>query len=268
MNFKTYAPPLPLSEFIDSFWFWQDDAAPESMARRLPTGSMEFVINLGERPFRIYDGNNLVKFERFDDLLICGVQREATLTNSSNRAIGVHFKPGGALPFLRMSVAELRDKHVSLEAIWGASARRLHSQLLEAKGIDRMFMILQSHLIANAVRPLSHHPAVALALKAFTNMGQARTVSELAQLTGYSRRRFIELFNEEVGLTPKIFARIRRFQAALELVREASRVNWCEIALAAGYYDQAHLIHDFQTFSGLTPTAYVEKELGKLSFSD
>ena len=268
MIFKTYTPQLPLSEFIDSLWFWQDDNAPESTARRLPTGSMEFVINLGERPFRIYDGNNLIKFERFDDLLICGVQCEATLTNSSNRAIGVHFKPGGALPFVRLSLAELCDKHVSLETIWGASARRLHCQLMEAKRIDRMFMILESHLMANAVRPLSHHPAVALALEVFTNMPQARKVSELAQLTGYSQRRFIQLFNEEVGLTPKIFARIQRFQAALELVRRTSPVNWCEIALASGYYDQAHLIHDFQTFSGLTPTAYVDEHLSDISSSD
>src|SRR5262249_52463587 len=173
-----YTPRPPLSELIDSFWFWQGDAAPEPTARRLPTGSMEFVINLGQRPFRIYDGVNHFKFEQFDDFLICGVQCEATFTNSSNRAIGVHFKPGGAFPFLRMSLAELRDTHISLETILGTSVRRLHCQLMEAKSIDKMFMILESYLMANTVRQLQHHPAVAVALKEFTRISQARTISD------------------------------------------------------------------------------------------
>ena len=107
---------------------------------------------------------------------------------------------------------------------------------------------------------------MAVALEEFTNISQARTVSEVAKLTGYSRRRFIELFNDEVGIKPKIFSRIQRFQAALELVKRASPVSWSEIALACGYYDQAHLIRDFQTFSGLTPAAYVDEHLGDLSF--
>jgi AraC-like DNA-binding protein len=229
---------------------------------------MELIINVGERPFRIYDRIDQGKFEQFHDLLICGVQREAIFTNSSNRALGVHFKPGGALPFLRMSLAELRDKHISLETIFGASARRLHCKLIEEQRINRMFMILESYLMTNMARPLSHHPAVALALEEFMNISAARTVSEVAKMTGYSRRRFIELFNDEVGLTPKLFSRIQRFQAALELVRQANPISWSEIALACGYYDQAHLIRDFQIFSGLTPTAHYAEQLSVPSYSD
>jgi len=117
-------------------------------------------------------------------------------------------------------------------------------------------------------RPLSHHPAVALALEEFMNISAARTVSEVAKMTGYSRRRFIELFNDEVGLTPKLFSRIQRFQAALELLRQANPISWREIALACGYYDQAHLIRDFQIFSGLTPRAHFAEQLSLPSFSD
>jgi len=184
MIFTPYKPRPPLSEFIESFWFWQDDSTSEPMSRRLPTGSMELVINLGERPFRIYDRIDQVKYEQFHELLICGVQREAIFTNSSNRAIGVHFKPGGALPFVRMSLAELRGKHISLEAIFGASVRRLHSKLLEERRVDRMFMILEAYLMTKMPRPLSHHPAVALALEEFMNISAARTVSEVAKMTG------------------------------------------------------------------------------------
>jgi AraC-like DNA-binding protein len=61
------------------------------------------------------------------------------------------------------------------------------------------------------------------------------------------------VFHEEVGLAPKQFARVRRFQWALRWLRKGPRVNWAWLAVECGYYDQAHLIKDFQTFAGVCP---------------
>jgi methylphosphotriester-DNA--protein-cysteine methyltransferase len=65
------------------------------------------------------------------------------------------------------------------------------------------------------------------------------------------------VFHEEVGLTPKQFARVRRFGWALRRLRKGSRVNWARLAVECGYYDQAHLIKDFQTFACVCPSAYL-----------
>jgi AraC-like DNA-binding protein len=75
---------------------------------------------------------------------------------------------------------------------------------------------------------------------------------------GLSARRFIELFRREVGVSPKTFCRIVRFQGALQRIAVASSPNFVRLALDCGYYDQAHLIHDFKDFTGLTPTAFLE----------
>jgi AraC-like DNA-binding protein len=77
--------------------------------------------------------------------------------------------------------------------------------------------------------------------------------------TGLSERRFIEVFHEQVGLTPKAFCRVRRFQRVLKSVHGAREVDWAQVALDCGYYDQPHFIHDFRGFSGLTPAQYVAR---------
>jgi len=64
------------------------------------------------------------------------------------------------------------------------------------------------------------------------------------------------MFREEVGLTPKLYCRIRRFQQVLALIRCGKPVEWADIALSCGYFDQAHFVHDFRAFSGITPSAY------------
>ncbi len=75
--------------------------------------------------------------------------------------------------------------------------------------------------------------------------------------TGVSERRFIELFRRQVGLAPKLYSRVRRFQAALRRIPTVTEVDWADLALACGYFDQAHLIHEFRSISGLSPVEYL-----------
>jgi len=76
---------------------------------------------------------------------------------------------------------------------------------------------------------------------------------------GISHRRFIEVFHRAVGLTPKRFCRIRRFQRVLREAHQAPAIRWTDVAAMCGYSDQAHLIHDFRAFSGLTPAEYTAR---------
>jgi AraC-like DNA-binding protein len=84
-----------------------------------------------------------------------------------------------------------------------------------------------------------------------------RRVSDVSGEIGLSPRRFIEVFKQQVGLTPKLFCRVRRFQRVLRRIYRREEVEWADLALSCGYFDQAHFIHDFKAFSGINPTAYV-----------
>jgi methylphosphotriester-DNA--protein-cysteine methyltransferase len=99
---------------------------------------------------------------------------------------------------------------------------------------------------------LRRHAAVTFATRAL-GFGPHGSIREIAEKTGYSQRYFIELFRNEVGLRPKQFHRLCRFRKVVEAVQDLTDVDWTDIGLHAGYFDQAHLIHDFHEFSDLTP---------------
>jgi methylphosphotriester-DNA--protein-cysteine methyltransferase len=116
--------------------------------------------------------------------------------------------------------------------------------------------LIEQALAGQIRRPLERHPAVRSALDAFAQR-YCGSMRELARGTGLSQRRFIQVFTAEVGMTPKLYQRVRRFQRMLARVPDGSTPDWTAVAAEHGYFDQSHLIHDFQSFAGLTPMAYL-----------
>ena len=173
--------------------------------------------------------------------------------------IGVHFKPGGANAFFCMPLSELRNSVVPLDVFWNDAAASLRDQLLEAPTPTDKFRILEDTLLARLRARESIHPAVRYALDYFIRQPQFGGVSAITDKISMSPRRFIELFNNQVGMTPKVFCRVRRFQRALYEVQRRRNLKWAELAPDCGYYDQAHFICDFKEFCGLTPVGYLNQ---------
>jgi AraC-like DNA-binding protein len=174
--------------------------------------------------------------------------------------MGVHSKPGGAVPFLGVAAGELGATCAPLDALWGRSAADLRCRLLEAGSREARFRVLESFLLAKA-RKLERHPAAALAVKRFDDL-ELRSVAEVNERTGLSPKRLIALFRDRVGLTPKAFWRVRRFQAAIRGLESAAgaAVSGAELAVRLGYFDQAHFIREFRELSGMSPGAYLVEE--------
>lgn len=268
MQFFTYIPQPPLSSFVELFWFYDGySPGPHKKERLMPDGSIELVINLNQDEARIYDRENLEKCERFPGALVCGPHSSFFVIDTAQQAsvIGVHFKPGGAFPFFKMPAIELHNLHVSLEDLWGHEAGLLRQRLLEACTAQMKFQVLEECLLAQAFRPLERHRAVDFALGLFRNIHTAPAIAEFADEMGISSRRFIQLFSNEVGLTPKLFARVRRFQQVLQNIRTGAEFSWVDIAAGCGYFDQAHFIHDFKEFSGINPTTYLAQKTEHLN---
>ncbi|WP_438002267.1 helix-turn-helix domain-containing protein [Sorangium sp. So ce185] len=265
-----HRPGPPLDDFVDCFWLWDGYTAPAPRERALPSGTLDIIINLREDRLRIFDRDDPESFERFPGIMISGAHAGHFVIDTAPGAsvMGVHFKPGGAFPFLGVPAGDLEGRHAALDALWGASAARLRERLLEARGAADRFSALEGALRARATRPLRRHGAVALALRAFEDP-TLRAVAEVNARTGLSPKRLIALFHDEVGLGPKAFWRVRRFQAALRLMdgrrdaRGGARrpVRGAEIAAELGYFDQAHLSREFRAFAGLGPSAYLAQEV-------
>jgi AraC-like DNA-binding protein len=259
-----YRPGPPLSEFVDCFWHWEGYPAPAPKERALPAGSLDVIINLDEDRLRLYGDDEETALDPFPGILICGARAGYMVIGTAPRTsvMGIHFKPGGAFPFLGIGAGELEGTQTGLDVLWGRRAARLRERLIEARTSELRFELLERFLIAQARRPLERDVAVARALRAFEDPA-LRRVSEVNATTGLSPKRLIALFREQVGLAPKAYWRVRRFQAALRRLERARRLRGAEIAAELGYFDQAHFIREFREFSGLTPSAYLAQEVAR-----
>jgi AraC-like DNA-binding protein len=245
VSFYHRAPIAPLSDFVELFWYWAGHPRMDERERILPMPNLEFVIQLHDSgPWAGVSGPRSESFI---------IDRRET-----NAIIGIHFKPAGAFPFLHCPFGELHNNHASLAELWGdKKARRLLELLYEAPTVERKFSILERWLLWIADRPLKHHAAVTFALTKFRADPGLFSSEHIARETNMSQRRFIELFRNEVGITPKLFCRVQRFQNVINWINQQADVDWVDLALSHGYTDQSHFIHDFRAFSGLKPSEYL-----------
>jgi AraC-like DNA-binding protein len=237
MLYRRRIPKPPLSEFVDQIWLYSGYSVPHKQERLMPTGTMELVFDL-----------------TLGVVVLAGVHSRPTIIDTAGmlHILGIHFRPGGAFPFLGVPASELHNETVPLDAIWGNEAELVREQIFTAPDDETRFDILERTLLARASR-LQRHRAVAHGLFRF---GNPVAVADVVEETGLSQRRFIQLFDDEVGLTPKLYARVVRFQRVLKTIHPSNDIDWTDVALACGYFDQSHLINDFRTFAGITPTEY------------
>jgi AraC-like DNA-binding protein len=162
-----------------------------------------------------------------------------------------------AAPLLGVGAQELTDRHIALSDIWGMRARRLREQLLEAPTPAAKFALLEREF-RERLRPQPQlvHPAISFALRGMRTAPTDLRIAQIQASTGYSPRRFMTLFTNAVGLTPKLYSRINRLRSVVEHVARGGTVAWADLASEYGYYDQSHLTRDFREFSGVTPGEY------------
>lgn len=266
--FNFYKPKPPLAQFVDNFWLYKGHESRYEIERILPTGTLELAINLRQNELRFYDAERPEHCSRFSGAIISGAHGRGLVPDTVEAFVmGVHFKPGGAFPFLGLPAGDLADIHVDLETLWGPAAGRLRERLCEARTSAERFQLLQGALLSRLCDGAEKHYAVSGALEMFAknqNQGAPR-VREAAKYLGLSQRRFIQVFKAEVGLTPKLFSRIQRFQQTRTFIQHNPSPNWATVALDLGYFDQSHLIREFHEFSGLSPTDYLNRHRSTLS---
>jgi len=258
--FNFYKPKPPLSKFVDIFWFFEGYNAEGRTEPILPTGRLELALNLRQDEMWFHDSDVSKTSSRFSAAVVSGAhgQRFVPAAREELCVIGVHFKPGGAFPFLGHPASDLSDTHVDLDILWGALAGRLRERLCEARTSAERFHLVEEALLDRLSSGFEHHYAIPTALEMFTNNHGGPVVREAAKYLALSERRFIQVFKTEVGMTPKLFSRIQRFQKTRLLIHRDPSLDWASLAIDLGYFDQSHLINEFREFSGHSPTDYID----------
>jgi len=247
MLYLVHKPRSPLCEHVDYLWSMRD-APSHARERIVPSGTVELVINLAADEFRM----GAPDAQRYCGALVSGCYRQAFEIDTRSHAsiMGVHFRPGGAV-LLGLPPGVIADTHVELAALWGSEVSFLRERLCEARDDAGRFAILEHALCVRMAEPPRQRQLIAAALPQLEHPDGS--VAAVARELGVSQRHFIQVFTEQVGMTPKRYARVRRFQRALTLANRAQPLPWAELAVKVGYFDQAHLCHDWRELTGLSP---------------
>ena len=256
---RLYRPVSPLADYTEIIGHWHGKVGYRS--RALPRGAVTLIIDVGQRQqvdFYAADGSTNLSVP---PAFITGSHTASYVSEmpADEPAMAVHFRPGGAYPFFGIPLSDLENAHIGLDQAWGRAGVELHERLIGAPTMATRFGILQNFLLSRPWSSARRHPGVAAALAAIEHNPSVR-IADIRDLVGVSTKRLIALFRAEVGLSPKAYARIRRFQAALRLVGTGS-VPGARVAADVGYFDQAHLVREFRSFTGMTPTQYAEQRI-------
>jgi len=260
MQLLRHHPAPPLDRFIDCFWWTRRDARHEHWEHALPSGQPQLVFTLSEQ--RIV----CLSYETGEPLvwtgnLLHGPQSRYYMNGPKpcGTVVGVSFRTGGVGPVLGVPAAELVDRHVGLDVLWGHRARLLQEQLMAAPDPRTVFLVLEQRLGEHLRIALSMHPAVEHALM----HGSDPQAPELAadnrtrrDYGGYSPRHFIALFRESVGMTPSHYLRIRRLSESLRILAKQTHPALADIATQMRYHDQPHFTRECRALGGITPGRY------------
>jgi AraC-like DNA-binding protein len=261
MFYRCRVPRPPLDAFVQSIWVCRNAPQPHALERILPTGAAQLIVNLKEDRTRLYDADGGHRCVESPGTILSGVwsRYQVIDTTEQEYVAGVAFKPGGTVPFVRTPAHEIRDADIPLDTIWNrARTMALRERLLEAVSLEAMLDVFETALLGQMYSRPGLHPAVGFALAAFDRAPGMTSIATVTRAIGMSAKRFIERFKIEVGVTPKRYCRIRRFQDAVTKANRGGPLDWARVAQDCGYFDQAHFIHDFRSFAGLTPTGYLD----------
>ncbi len=257
VEYVSVVPGPPLDGLVDDLYYLE---GPSPYPRLLlpPMPGAFLIVNLGE-PFRIRAGTDDAASEFADGCVVSTPTRALEFAYPPwTRSVGVHLEPWGLAPFVPMSVAELCDRPATLAQVWGRGAvARLREWLDAARDPQAMLSVLEQELL-HLRRDVPGLDLVRDASSSIVATGGTVAISDLATAAGVSSTHLTQRFKEIIGVTPKRFARTRRLAATLFEIDFTAPIDWADVAVRAGYFDQAHFGHEFRAFTGLTPTRYVE----------
>jgi AraC-like DNA-binding protein len=257
MRYVTRRPGPRLRDFVEYFWTLSDEPG-HGQELVVPSGTLELVVNLDRDAFGITHAvGGTPRHQRFPGAIVSGCYSRPFGIDTHDHAdiVGVHFKPGGAAGLLGAPPGELSNQHVALGDLWGRRAVELRERLCVARSLPERFEIVDDVLTGRRKDgPRARSPIWSAVLQ-LERPGVA--IGDVAAALQLSRRRFIEVFTRDVGMAPKRYARIRRFQRALARATGGPLPAWADVALECGYYDQAHLCREWAELTGLSPSKLV-----------
>lgn len=272
MFFDNPKPQSPHDKFVDSFIYFKGYTPQHSIERVVPDGHIYLIFELDGLSRCIYDNVSLKPTKHFSKCWLSGLQKNyiSISAKENSEMFVIRFKPGGVLPYLHSSLDEISDTVVDATEFFGDSVLKLREKMIGAESSEDKYMLVNQFLTDHFQEKLTPHPDIFEAIDRISGEPEFLETSmlELIEESAFSKKHFIDLFRKSVGVTPKYFQRILRFNCILPKIQQQEDISWPQISAECGFYDQAHFIKEFKTFSGYNPEAFLvdQKDHGEINF--
>jgi AraC-like DNA-binding protein len=253
-------PAPELRPFITHYAGFRMSGQTPSVHFGLPSSNVDLIISLDGSIDLLQMNNSLLRPSPFK-ALVCGLHDAPAIVRKGTDTFGLHvfIKPLGVRAILGVASAEISSLVVHLSDIWGKRAEDLLG-MLRAAGTWRQRFAILDRAFASKLHPTGRQMEISWAWNRLAKTHGAVPIQQLAEEIGYSRRYFSECFREAIGVAPKSASRVFRFERACRIL--ASRhLGLAEVAIACGYYDQAHLTREWYALAGCSPKAWIARDL-------
>ncbi|KAB8330032.1 AraC family transcriptional regulator [Scytonema tolypothrichoides VB-61278] len=238
-NYREFQPSARLASMIECFWMLE--AVEDNYQSVLPDGCTDLLLRFTQE-------------EQYFDIIGAMTQPQRVQVVAGAAFVGIRFKPGMAYSILPVHGATLTDKTVPLRSLWQGDANSLTKQLIHAENGEE-----QVHALEKALEMIHPPSAAQRAIDTLVEQNGQMSLDELCDIAEMGERQFRRLCLERTGLAPKLLARILRFRRVTRLLDDNNAMSMAVLAAECGYFDQAHMIHDFQVFAGTSPTRYLAR---------
>jgi AraC-like DNA-binding protein len=261
----THRPLAPLAAYVDAIWFVSRESLPHTRERGLPTGRVDIVIPLLQDSIVRFEDVDSSDARNFRGAVVSGAHDRFVVRGmgGASSVIGVNFKPGGAAIFFGGALRLFYNQTLLLDDVWGPAARDLRQRLQAAPRASQKIRILESELLSRLLGASPADRMVTWAVHALELNPSAARIAAVQRASDCSPQQFIRRFAGTVGMTPKRYARVLRFNTLLLRLARVGPRDWANVAAEAGYFDQSHLIHEFRQMAGITPTSYEPLHIGQ-----
>lgn len=252
-SFNIIKPTAILAPFVNHYWSLKVGGSMPAGERVIPTGSVSLVFHRADPMISQAEGR--VQPRAFVSGVSMGYE-DLTATGALDMLVVV-FKPLGSGAFLNVPLDEFRNSNVAVAQTGDIQLRDLSERVLDARSDREAAALIEQFLISRLHRHEGYtFRRIESALQQINNNPFADVASS-ADIACLSARQFNRIFSAQVGVRPKEFMRIVRFQRALYTLQLSPATNLAQLAAGCGYYDQAHMTREFREFSGYTPLEYI-----------
>ncbi|HEY0652656.1 MAG TPA: helix-turn-helix domain-containing protein [Chryseosolibacter sp.] len=256
MVYQEYPIADPLRPYVKVIWSMESEETWAPPMRILPDSCVELVIHFNQ-PYKTTFSDNKAEVQPQSFVV---AQMKNFIEIQPNGKIGmlsIRFSAQGAYHFFGMPMKEIANGIVDLKLVWNNLAKEIEERIIESRTTQQRVRRIQQYLLMQLSKNGKADVTVDHCLNLiYSAKGQVK-VEDLATTTGMSNRQLVRKFNNSIGLSPKEFARIIKFIGSLNYLKQNQDTNLSAAANNCGYYDQAHFIHDFKEYSGLTPSQFL-----------